>query len=286
MKLTEPVDEALKVLAFDEGVTLGGQVNVSDETILTNIRSAIRRGHPQVRGDAPKMDHIVLVGGGPSLADTEHELVALVHAGAKIATLNGAYHWCLARHLRPSMQIVMDARPTNVRFLEPYVPACTYLLASQCHPDLWEAVEGRERVWIFHALNPESPERSVLDTYYAGQWQGVGGGTTVATRALALLRMLGYLRFDLFGIDSCWMGDQHHAYDQPENQRDRRIRLTVTPDGATEGRTFTCAPWHVKQFEDFLQMIRVNGQHFLLHVHGDGLLAYAMRSSSVTLAEG
>jgi hypothetical protein len=129
-------------------------------------------------------------------------------------------------------------------------------------------------------------ERPILDTYYAGQWQGVGGGVTVATRALGLLRMLGYLRYDLFGVDSCWRGDQHHAYAQPENQRDKRLKVRVAPQGGGEAREFLCAPWHIKQFEDWLQLVRVNGQHFLIHVHGDGLIAYAMRSASdITITE-
>jgi hypothetical protein len=41
-----------------------------------------------------------------------------------------------------------------------------------------------------------------------------------------------------------------------------------------------CAPWHAKQLECFLQSIRLNGHQFLLNVHGDGLLAFALSSSA------
>jgi hypothetical protein len=129
-------------------------------------------------------------------------------------------------------------------------------------------------------------ERALLDEYYAGQWHGVGGGTTVTTRAISLLRMLGYLRFDLFGADSCWMHGVHHAYPQLENMRDRRLRITATAPGKSdaEGREFECAPWHLKQAEDFLQMIRVNGKSFKIAVHGDGLIAYMLREAAAITA--
>lgn len=271
--------ETLKVL---DGIDLKGAVNVCDDTLLANVRSAIRRGHQQVRPQAPNQDRVVIVGGGPSLADTEDELVALVRDGAKLVTLNGAYHWCLERNLFPRTQIVMDARPSNARFVTPAIQRCNYLLASQCAPELWDAVEGRPDVWIFHAAaGADGPLKDLLDAFYLGQWFGVGGGTTVATRAISVLRTLGFLRFDLFGVDSCFLHGQHHAYAQAENEKDRPIKVWVqTPGENGERRSFECAPWHIKQAEDWLQMLKVNGDHFLVNFHGEGLLAHLMASAS------
>jgi hypothetical protein len=269
---------ALQVL---DGIALQGNVNTPDDTLVQQIAASIRRGYPQVRAQAVQGERVCLVGGGPSLNDTADELRDLVFAGAKVVTVNGAYHWCLERNIRPSAQIVLDARPTNTRFIEPAIPQCRYLLASQCHPSLWDAVEGRPDVWIWHAVGEGNAHREVLDRYYLGRWHGIPGGTTVAMRAIALLRMVGFVRMDLFGIDSCWMGAQHHAFAQPENEADRRYRFVVAPTGHPElGRRFVCSPWHMKQFEDFLQLIRVNGDQFLLNVHGDGLLAFALRASA------
>lgn len=270
-----------------------GQVNTTDEAILSNIRSAIRRHHPQIRPFPPQHDEVCLVGSGPSLTATEGELVDLYMAGAKLITLNGAYRWCLDRNLRPSTQIMLDARPSNARFLEPAVPRCQYVLASQCAPEVWDAVAVRSNVWVFHAAVSEGPIRQLLDAYYLGNWWGVGGGVTVATRALNLLSMVGFRRFHLFGIDCCWMGDGsgsdpryvHHAFPQKENEADQWFDLTLSiPDRPETKRTFRVSPWHCKQFEDFAQAIRINGDHFLLQVHGDGLLAYAIYIAGGNLA--
>lgn len=274
----QPTDAELKV--FDGIEFAECHANVPDAVLLDHVRQSIRRGHPQVwRTGGVQQDRVVLVGGGPSLADTEQELRDLVFAGAKLVTVNGAYQWCLARNLQPKAQIVLDARAPNARFLQPDVAQCRYYLASQCHPETWDAVDGRPFVGIFHDASDEQV-KAELDAYYFGQWHGVAGGTTVGTRAIVLLRMLGYLRFDLFGFDSCWMGGQHHAYDQPENEADKRLKVTVAATGGAEARVFRCAPWHLKQLEDLLRLIRFNGQHFLLNIHGDGLLAYALKASA------
>lgn len=274
----EIADES--VLDVLEGISLHGEVNVSDDILLDNVRSAIRRPFPQIRTMGISHERVVLVGGGPSLNDTEDELVELVREGASLVTVNGSYQWCLDHNLSPHVQIVMDARPSNARFVSPMIPKCKYVLASQCAPETWDAVEGRPNVWIFHAaIGSTGPLKELLDAHYLKQWFGVGGGVTVITRALSLLRTLGYLRFDLFGVDSCFMGKAHHAYEQAENEKDKAFPFDVCPpDRPDLLRTFMCAPWHAKQLECLLQMIRVNGDSFLIEIHGDGLLAYMLKN--------
>lgn len=256
-----------------------GQMNTTEDRLLVNIAAAIRRGHPQMRTGQVHPQRICLVGSGPSLADTEGELRQLLWDGAILVTMNGAYHWCRERNLKPQTQIVMDARASNARFVQPYVPKCNYVLASQCDPAVWDAVAEYPDVWIFHAVTKASEGQTaeLLDRYYGGQWLGIGGGTTVATRAINLLRTVGYVRFDLFGIDCCWLGDAHHALPQPENDHDKPSTVTVSVRGSTETVTRQVSPWHLKQYEDFLTVMHVNGQHFLLEVHGSGLLAETMR---------
>lgn len=267
-----------------DGIDLsGGSVNTADLIIRANIAHSIRLGFPQVKPQEIQPERVLLVGGGPSLKDTEQELIDLYFAGAKIFTVNGAYHWCIERNLRPSAQIVVDARDTNGRFLTPAIPECRYLIASQCAPATWDVVnDGRDHVWIWHAvIQDEAGYADVLNPYYFGNWTPVGGGTTVAMRALSLLRTMGFVRFDLFGIDSCWMGGAHHAFPQPENEADPRIEFKAWPTGCPDhARTFLVSPWHLKQLEDFLQLIRVAGDAFLINVHGDGLLSFALNEAA------
>lgn len=261
-----------------EGIELSGQVNVAPEIIAAQVRHAIRQGHPQLRKQPPCADLVALLGSGPSLNQTLDELLDVLHRGAKLVTCNGAYHWALERHLQPKTQVVLDARASTARFLEPAVPGCNYLIASQCHPDVWDVVKDRERVYIFHATTRgENDLSAILDRFYDGRWESVPGGVTVVTRALMALRLMGYLRYEIFGLDSCFLDGAHHALDQPENASERGYEIVVAPtDRPDLRRAFRCAPWHVQQFSDVLQMIK-HGPQWLLNVHGDGLIAHAMR---------
>jgi hypothetical protein len=275
-------DEVPDILKVLDGIELKGNINTPDEGLLANIRHSIRLGYPQIRPQPAQHDRVCLVGGGPSLESTFDELRDLYFAGAKVVTVNGSYQWCLDRNIRPSAHVVLDARPENARFVNPAIPQCKYLIASQCAPETWAQMAGRPDVWIWHAVAGDNailkPE---LDAYYLGQWMPTPGGTTVIMRALLLLRAIGFLRFDLFGVDSCFMGGKHHAYEQKENDVDKPHPFVVQPTGHPElARTFMCAGWHVKQLECFLQSIRLHGDKFLMNVHGDGLLAYALACSA------
>lgn len=257
-----------------------GAMNTGEDRIIEHIKSSIRRGYPQMRTAPARPERICLVGSGPSLDRTLPELRHLVWEGASLVTLNGAYHWCIEHNLQPDTQIVMDARPSNARFVNPPVPKCNYVLASQCAPETWDAVEGRPHVWIWHpVVRSEGGPTKVLDEFYGQQWVGIGGGTTVASRAIYLLRTVGYLRFDLFGIDCCWMDGQHHAVPQPENDGDSRTRrsIEVGIKGTEETRVFEASSWHLKQLEDLCTSLHVNGKHYQIAVHGDGMFAHVMR---------
>jgi hypothetical protein len=277
------VDDPLRVL---DGIECKGHINTTDEAILANIAHAIRQHCPQVRPEPLKGDRVAIVGSGPSLEETLPELRALIFDGVKVVALNGAYQWCIDHNIHPSAVVMVDARATNARFVATAVPRCKYFIASQCHPDVFAALEGRD-VLIWHATNPDCPEGALLDEFYgAGRWAGIAGGTTVATRAIGLLRTIGYLRFDLFGVDSCWLDGQHHAFAQAENATEKQATVRVSR-GDGPAREFVCAPWHVKQFEDVLQLIRISGHQFQLAIHGRGLLAAAIgNDATVSILEG
>lgn len=277
---TTTVAPAADVLHVLEGIDLKGSPNTAEDVMKAQIAYAIRQQHPQARPEAMRPGTIALVGSGPSLTTTLPTLRDMAFAGTPVVSLNGAYHYLIERNLRPSAQVVLDARPSTARFVTPVVPRCKYFIASQCHADVWAAVKDRPDTFIFHAVAPNNPERSVLDDYYGpNQWMPVSGGTTVFSRALMLFRQGGYVRFEVFGVDSCWLDGQHHALDQPENDGDGHLTATVHPSGSPHlARSFAVSSWHLKQLEDLLQIVRVNGSQFQLAFHGDGLLAYAMQS--------
>jgi hypothetical protein len=250
----------------------------------------------------------MILGGGPSLGLFEDEIKAKRAEGVKLITLNGAYNWALARGLTPSVQIIVDARAFNARFTKPVVPGfkedapdgkvegTVYLLASQCDPSVFEGLP-RDRTYIFHTMTTLVTD--LLEAQYGKVWHSIPGGSTVLLRAIPLMRMLGYTKFHLYGCDSCLLPPPvvepithallgrmpmelsehamvHHAYAQPENDAAVILPVTTNPGG----RVFYCHGWQISQAQEFMDLLKMLGDVIELEIHGDGLLAYILKTGA------
>ncbi len=269
--------EGLHPISFDPNNGL----NVPMNEVRAQVEANIRRMLPQAQPYNPNPDTVLLVCGGPSLKKTEKDLVEAYWAGGKIVAVNGAYQWCIDRNLKPSAMIMLDGRQFNARFVETPIPNCKYFLASQCHPDAFEKCKDRETI-IWHCCSGGDEEYEMLKRYYFDRVFPIGDGTTVAIKAIALMTMTGFRSFDIFGLDSCWLDDDHHGYVQPENNRDGRIVTWLRPPGRDDlAQRFECAPWHMQQAADFQKLVHDHGDKFRLNVRGDGLIAATMRLSAL-----
>lgn len=251
--------------------------NVSDDLILHQVRENIRRKLPQVMPYAKNPNTVALVCGGPSLEMYKDDLIEAAAEGAKVVALNGAYQWCIDNGIRVSAMVMLDARQFNSRFVEQPVDGCRYLLASQCHPDAFELCKDRD-VTIFHCCSSGEDEHMMLREFYFNRLFPIPIGTTVAIKGLQVLNMIGFKRFDCFGFDSCWMGDKHHSYSQPENDRDKYMPVWITPpEDHSLAEKFWCAPWMMRQAVDFQKLVHDCGDDYEICVRGEGLIAATLR---------
>ena len=105
----------------------------------------------------------------------------------------------------------------------------------------------------------------------------VHGGSTVTVCALVALAMLGYRKIEVFGLDSCFRKDAHHAYLQSENDAD-------TPQEVLVGdKTFLAAPWMAVQADDIVRVIKYvfsKLEGFEMLIHGDGLVAAMLENAA------
>ena len=274
-------------------------LNTEEEVVLEQVRQNIRRGLQQVIPFEVNTEIVALVCGGPSLKlpEIERKLVNAAWSGAKVVAVNGAYSWCIERNIRPTGMVMIDAREFNSRFVGPAVTNCKYFLASQCHPKAFELCRGRD-VWLWHACSYGEKELAILDDYYLSPSPEekdklshrhhfpITMGTTVAIRAIGVMRMLGFRRFKIFGLDSCWLGDDHHGYEQKENDGEVKYPIWVRPQGRDDLATrFICSAWQIKQAQDFLDLIREHGELFQLSVYGPGLIATMLRLGATMESE-
>lgn len=267
------VDYCHKWLGLGEGVTVTVLPNAVDEDMLANVRVNAARSLPWIKEEPAHDRHAVLVGGGPSLADTLPEIRRRVDSGQTIFALNGTARYLLDQGIWPNYGVILDARAENAAFV---CGAARWLLASRCHPEVFYAAGGTARVWhyadegVFDAIPEARRDDATL----------VGGGLTVGLTAMGLVYMMGYRKMHLYGYDSSDRADAAHAYDQDEN-RAERVRVRAWCDG----REFVCGVAMYKQAELFpawAELLADGGAE--ITVHGDGLLptiAHAMQRAAL-----
>ena len=244
-------------------------INEDKDKIRDNIRKNIQRGLPQVQPYETQWEKIVCLAlGGPTLKETFPNLLEKRHDGIPVITVNGSYKYCIDNGLEPSAMIMLDSREFNNRFVKPLRKDCKYFISSQCHPSVFDVLEDYQ-VWIWHVAGDENYD--LLQEQYGEEYFPVMGGATVALRAVHLLRMLGFHKFEMFGFDSCVIGE-HHAYEQPENDDEGVIDVTVS------GKEFRCTAAHYHQAKEFVDMISKTGEHYDLAVHGNGLISHIIKN--------
>lgn len=253
-----------------------GKLNVASKEIADNVKHSLSVALRTVSPHRITEDPIMIVGGGPSLEEFRDEIIEKRRNGVKLVTVNGSYNWVIENGVWPSAQIVVDARPFNARFVKPFAQGCHYLLASQCHPDVFKALgeAGIKQTWLWHANFNEDVKKILDDFHGPTGWYPVVGGSTVMLRAISLMRMLGRPNMELYGFDSCIISDRHHAYSQPENDDEPIVRVSVG------GRVFECHPWMVSQAREFIDTIKMLGDDIQLEVHGDGLIKHILRTGA------
>ncbi len=263
------------------------KMNTSEEIVFDQIRTNLEKGIQQLRPFEVQPDQkVIVLGGSPSLNDFVDEIKEHKKNGAKIITMNGSYAWAKEHDLWPVNQFMIDARDFNIRFIDPVDEQNTYFMASQIHPDLLDKLPP-ERTYLFQAnCDPRSTEicAELVGEMYK-DWFPIPGGSTVMLRCLPALQMLGFRDVEIYGFDSCFMGDrEHHAYDQPENDiaeaNINRVGL-ITNDG----KTFAVDGWMVCQCREYMEIRQRLIRKLDIKVHGDGLIAHCIKSGFDILEE-
>ena len=253
-------------------------LNIEEEKIKEQIVANLRLGLPEVCPHEKQPDaEVILLAGGPSLNDFADEIYEKAKSGIPVVTVNGTYGWALNHRIRPAATVVLDGREFNKRFVDPVMPGVKYMLSSMCHPDLVASVP-REQTLLWHSGSAVKV-REAIDAYVreSGQrreWWPVYGGSTVVLRSIVLLRMLGFAKLHIYGLDSCLVGAEHHAYAQPENDLTHAVPVEVG------GRTFHCHLWMWSQAHEFMDQMRALGDEMEMAVYGDGLIAHCLATAA------
>jgi hypothetical protein len=238
---------------------LNVECNTPEDKVLANVLKNSRHIRKWVK-TLPAHDGVaVIVGGGPSLADTITDIPA---KGGKIFALNGAAKYLNDRGIKADYQVIMDAKPETATLVG---PAKDYLFASQVDP---KCFRKKPQATLWHAsygalMVDEQEGFPAHDDDYAV----IGASVSVGNTCLVLCYALGYRKIHVFGMDSSHREGSSHAYRQSMNDGDPCTLVEIN------GKRFVCSVTMDLQARYFLQRAaQLKAEGVSIEVHGSGLL--------------
>lgn len=217
-------------------------------------------------GPSPAHDReICVVGSGPSVSGQVKKIRKMKERGAMILAIKGAHDFLIKNKIIPHAALAVDPQPHIVKCFRRQLPKGepirpTYLISSQCHPDVFDSLKDQEVV-LWHLLATSTSE--LLN----GRLQ-IGGGSTSGSRGIVLAWMMGFRTFHLFGFDSCLQGygDKRlrKVTGETWGEKDEKILELVCCD-----ETFYADPAMAAQANEIQDVIKMlEGSRFKAHGHG------------------
>ncbi len=232
------------------------RVPVDDDGLRANVAANLARGLPEVPAYTPTSDLITIVANGPTARQC-----AL--AGATLA-LNGSIRLFNERGVAPTYWAGCDPQQHMADFLTDPPKSTTYLVASKCHPDVFEALRDR-RVLVWH-VDDFATWDLVKDR------APVSTGVSITIVAFELMSRFGFGRFETWGWDGSYgPSGNSHAVPQPHGGQD----ITVEVGRASFATTTTWALEAQDARQKFLQTPRN------VKVKGGGMIGAVLQHCDV-----
>lgn len=244
------------------------------DSLISNIASALKRPLPELIPQEPHDRRMVIVATAPSVERYTIER----QPGDMICCVNGAHDWLLARGVVPDICVLLDSTHELADVVHP-VKGVRYVVASQCHPDVFDALSGFH-VIRWHALVP--PEtlggRELVDVLEEhappgdGNYWMIPGGGTAAIRCLSLGQFSGYRKFLVYGLDSSFADDGRRQVQAHMPCKGNEIEVEFN------GRRFRTTPSLAAQAQDFQGLYLRALNDCRVTVMGDGLIPWMCES--------
>lgn len=216
----------------------------------------------------------VIVGAAPSITKHMDKIKELSNQELDIlCSLNGAHDWVVKNIRPPNIHVVFEAdvEGIEVSLGGPPHKEVAYYLASHCHKNLFEQLRGYKRV-LWHPWYEPTEYQQWVNRLFKNEFM-VSGGYVTFFRTINIALILGYRKFDLFGVDSSFEESSHI-----EGYKFSDVEDPVTVWGKDEQtgklREFTTNGSLAFQAYEFMRFCKENQHALSLRVHGDGLLRY------------
>lgn len=210
----------------------------------------------------------VPVCGGPSIKARLREIRARRFIGGCVVACNGANLFLRANGITPDAVAFIDPSEAVHGFIDDDGDS-TYLVASICHPSVFERLHGRNVV-MWHADIGMNECGQILDLFPEIPTSLVGGGNTIGLRMLNLGYVRGFRNFHFYGLDGSYADDgSDHAYTKHDGPEDGKVMKAKF-----QNKEYTGSSWMIEQAGIFFDELypEFASKGCKIYVHGEGLI--------------
>jgi hypothetical protein len=226
------------------------QTPKSDQRVPANIAHALGLGLPEIDTSERSL-HIVA--NGP----TAREFFRHRFFGDTMA-LNGALGVFVDHGRAPTYWAGCDSQEELAGFLKEAPPTTTYLVASRCHPAVFDRLRNHD-VRLWH-----------VSDYPAAGKRRVPCAVSITLCAAMLAQRLGYRRLDMWGWDCCFSGSsledvgEHHAGQGELSATPEPIEIEIDdePERYISTSTWMC---EISDAQGILPVLRWCGTDVVIH---------------------
>lgn len=230
-------------------ITFDIQTPLSGDVLVSHVKHALSLGLPELRQfEYAWQGELTVVANGPSARQ------APVSPFLKTLAINGALKLFTDKGLAPTYWIACDPQELVADFLEDAPKETTYLVASKCHPAVFEALKDRN-VILFHIH--DEPTNALTENL-----GHVSRAVSVTICCFEIMARLGWRKFDTWGWDGCVLDGQEHAVAQTNLGGHIEIEHL--------DHTYTTLPVWALEAQDAIDALR--GFPFPITIHGSGFI--------------
>ena len=272
--LVDIIDSEGKVV---QPLTIQVKMHSSQDEIRSNVITNLKRDTQRFM-QLPGLwlqrgEPLAICGGGPSLDDHVDELKNF----NQVMACGSVHDHLVDLGITPTFALAVDAKEDAVNWFQKPQEKTSYLLASQCHPNLFDRLEGHKiAMWNF-------PGQLDDESCFNGEPM-INWGCMVGVHSLQTAVFLGFQELHFFGMDGNHRDGKHHSYDVGE--WDEQIMTVGRQFYTVNNKTFMSTTALISQMQQFFDVFASPwGQYLKGYIHGDGLWAEVVKNSPPEMSE-